>query len=282
MEDNSLHDSIRDFLVRRTRRDAHFDMGGSHSHPYYEIYYLLSGQCRCFAGHSIYQLFPGDMVLLPPGVLHKMLYETDQPAERLTLSFTSEYVHSFRDDCGEAAWDHIFCRMHLTLPSTVQSEFVRLSGLLETESAGKDAFSRTLTRSLFFQMLAMIGRCQDASYEPRLLDQTQTAIQESARYIYSHYEEPITLADAARAAHMNPTYFSKKFRESTGFGFKEYLTDLRLRKAAQLLVRTDAPITEIAGICGFSDGNYFGDAFRRSFGISPRAYRKREGAHPAR
>lgn len=58
---------------------------------------------------------------------------------------------------------------------------------------------------------------------------------------------------------MNPTYFSKKFRETTGFGFKEYLTHIRLQNAAHLLRTTDTSITEIAGICGFSDGNYFGD-----------------------
>ena len=72
---------------------------------------------------------------------------------------------------------------------------------------------------------------------------------------------------------MNPTYFSKKFRETTGFGVKEYLTHIRLQNAAHLLCTTDPSITEIAGICGFSDGNYFGDAFRKHYGMSPRAYR---------
>ena len=44
---------------------------------------------------------------------------------------------------------------------------------------------------------------------PQFLDETSTAIQESARYIYEHYEEPVSLAAAAAVAHMNPTYFSK-------------------------------------------------------------------------
>ncbi|MFQ9573992.1 MAG: helix-turn-helix transcriptional regulator [Roseburia hominis] len=48
---------------------------------------------------------------------------------------------------------------------------------------------------------------------------------------------------------------------------------MRLQNAAHLLRTTDTSITEIAGICGFSDGNYFGDAFRKHYGMSPRAYR---------
>ena len=275
MADSSFHDRIDQFLVRRLKRDGSFRMDESHYHPYYEIYYVLSGQCRCFIGHSIYLLFPGDMVLIPPGILHKMIYESALPTERLTLSFTPEYASAFRKDCGEEAWSHIFCRMRLTLASSMQTPFLALAGQLEAESAGTDAYSTALIRSTFFQMLAMIGRSQDSSQEPQLLDQAQTAIQESERYIYEHYEENVTLSDAARFAHMNPTYFSCKFKEATGFGFKEYLTHLRMQKAAQLLLTTNDSITEIAGICGFPDSNYFGDAFGKHFGMSPRSYRRK-------
>lgn len=277
MEHVKLHDRIDDFLIRRIRRDAHFDMGDPHYHPYYEIYYLLSGQCRVFVSHSIYHLFPGDMVLIRPTILHRVLYESHLPAERITVSFTPEYVAEFCDSCGKDAWDHIFHRAILTLPSSEQRTFLQLLECLQAECDQTDHYSAILRKSSLFQLLAFLGRCQDSPQEPQLLDHTQTAIEKSARFIYEHYEENVTLSDAARAAHMNPTYFSKKFKESTGFGFKEYLTRLRLQKAARLLVETDSTITEIAGICGFSDANYFGDTFRKNYGMSPRCYRK-EGA----
>lgn len=50
---SSCHDRIADFKITQVQRDSHFDMGESHYHPYYEFYYLLSGQCRCFISHSI-------------------------------------------------------------------------------------------------------------------------------------------------------------------------------------------------------------------------------------
>ena len=67
---SSCHDRIADFKITQVQRDSHFDMGESHYHPYYEFYYLLSGQCRCFISHSIYRLFPGDLIMIPPSVLH--------------------------------------------------------------------------------------------------------------------------------------------------------------------------------------------------------------------
>ncbi len=48
---------------------------------------LLSGQCRCFISHSIYRLFPGDLIMIPPSVLHRVLYETKRPAERINIFF---------------------------------------------------------------------------------------------------------------------------------------------------------------------------------------------------
>ena len=56
--------------------------------------------------------------------------------------------------------------------------------------------------------------------------------------------------------------------------FKEYLNYIRVQKASDMLRNTDLSVTGVAMACGFSDGNYFGDVFRRLTGVSPREYRK--------
>lgn len=274
MTDASFHDRIHEFQINQIMRDARFSMGESHYHPYYELYYLTSGQCKGFISHNIHYLFPGDMILIPPAVLHKFLYETNRPVQRITVSFTPEFVYAFRQSCGETAWDHIFSRFKLTIPSSLQPDIRLIMAQLQDESQKTDVYSRIQLQSGLFQLLSTLGRCQNLKQAPQRLDQSESAVQEAARYIYEHYPENITLDGAAGIAHMSPSYFSKKFKESTGFGFKEYLTHIRLQEAAHLLTSTQTPITEIAGICGFSDGNYFGDAFRKNLGMSPRNYRK--------
>ena len=82
------------------------------------------------------------------------------------------------------------------------------------------------------------------------------------------------MADIAAAAGYSPNYLSRKFREAAGIGVHEYLVFIRLQHAALELITTDDSVTEIALRCGFSDSNYFKDAFKKRYGVTPRAYRK--------
>jgi YesN/AraC family two-component response regulator len=113
--------------------------------------------------------------------------------------------------------------------------------------------------------------------EPVKLMVYEEAIEEAAEYIYNHYTSQITLKEVAGRIHMSPAYFSRKFKAVTGFGYKEYLTNIRIREAVGLLLNTAKSITDIAVECGFGDGNYFGDAFKKIKGVSPRVFRRMKG-----
>lgn len=114
--------------------------------------------------------------------------------------------------------------------------------------------------------------------EPELINVRDADIQQATRYIYQNFQRPISLEDAAEVASLSPTYFSKKFKLVTGMGFKEYLNYVRLKHAQTALLTTSNTITDIALECGFNDGNYFKDLFRKVYGRSPREYRKNPDA----
>ncbi len=146
----------------------------------------------------------------------------------------------------------LFSRSRLTIPSSSRPQLERLMTRLRLESESSDPYAPLMTRSLFSELLVEIARCQDVHQTPQFLDETSTAIQESARYIYEHYEEPVSLGSpAAAVAHMNPTYFSKKFRETTGFGFKEYLTHIRLQTPRTFCARRTLRSLKLPGSAVF-------------------------------
>jgi transcriptional regulator GlxA family with amidase domain len=83
----------------------------------------------------------------------------------------------------------------------------------------------------------------------------------------------ITRDDAARAAGVSPSHFSRIFVRHVGRGFADLLNQMRVNRACELLVRSERELCLIALDCGFSDQSYFQKVFRRYTGQTPARYR---------
>ena len=77
----------------------------------------------------------------------------------------------------------------------------------------------------------------------------------------------------SRIAAMAPSTLLPVFKKVTGYSPIDYLLHVRLSKAAEMLLRSEKTISEIAQECGFTDSNYFSRQFRKNYNLSPREYR---------
>lgn len=273
-QENTFRNTVSEFMVERARRPQAFSMEKPHYHPYYELYYLLSGSCRMFIDHTIYYLSAGDLVLLSPYQLHQTIYGSGQPSERFTANFIPAFIEYFAAQCPDGGPEFIFSRHKISIPRERQDYVKGLFRQMSGETLAEDCYSRIQVKSLLFQLLSFLGRCRDPEGQAlQALAPDDAAMQEAARYIYAHHSEPLTLDTVAEYVHMSPAWFSRKFRLAVGLGFQDYLTHVRLENAEKLLLTTGMSVTEIALACGFSGGNYFGDVFRKARGMSPRAFR---------
>jgi transcriptional regulator GlxA family with amidase domain len=87
--------------------------------------------------------------------------------------------------------------------------------------------------------------------------------------------EELSLADFAKAAGVSVPHFCVLFKTRTGVPPMLYFTRLRMRHAAELLDSSEATVEEIGSRVGYENPFHFSRAFRRTQGMSPRAYRKR-------
>lgn len=99
-------------------------------------------------------------------------------------------------------------------------------------------------------------------------------IREAREYIARHFKEDIDLEQVSCIVGFNSSYFSRLFKKETGKNFVEYLTELRMLEAQQLLSETDKSIAEIAEEVGYTDDKYFSRAFKKYSGLKPKDYRK--------
>ena len=94
-------------------------------------------------------------------------------------------------------------------------------------------------------------------------------------FMEKNFSQGVTVQDVAAHLNINRNYLSKIFKQQTDSTLINYLSNLRLKKAAKLISSTNLPITEIGILCGFSDPVSFSAKFKKFMGFSPRDYRKK-------
>ena len=104
-----------------------------------------------------------------------------------------------------------------------------------------------------------------------------SVIDRAKAYIDENFRRDISLDDVSREVDISPYYFSKLFKQETGKNFIEYLTEIRLKNARELLQNSQLSIKEICVQSGYGDPNYFSRIFKKYEGVTPSEFRGRLG-----
>ena len=99
-------------------------------------------------------------------------------------------------------------------------------------------------------------------------------LEEVARYMEEHLDEPLSIPQLSRRAFLSPTAFKAAFRQRFGLAVHAWLRQRRMERAAQLLRASSLTVLEVAQSVGYSSGSQFSTAFRERYGTSPGKFRK--------
>lgn len=105
-------------------------------------------------------------------------------------------------------------------------------------------------------------------------NQSHFRLAKAISFIEDNFTKPLTLIEIAHKANMSTSNFSKVFKEKMLCSPLNYVISCRLKKSCDLISKTDFSITEISGIVGFEDSNYFSRQFKQHFGISPMQFKR--------
>ena len=252
-------------------------MRTSHFHDYYEIYYLLEGKRRYFINHDLYNVEPHDVILVNKSDIHQVQQiGSNEKYVRYLITFSDSFLNGLGSEFDKNFLMKIFETKKIHVPESMQNAFNMLLHKAETKIHQSDTCSQYIAKLNVLEILVNLNKFSAKNTYPLIDDLSvyENSIQEVCRYICNYYNKPISLDQMAKIAYMSPTYFSKKFKRVTGFGFNEYLNNVRIKMATNLLMETQLSITEIATFCGYQDSNYFGDVFKKIIGISPNKSRK--------
>ena len=94
-------------------------------------------------------------------------------------------------------------------------------------------------------------------------------------YIRHHYHERITLSALSLYLHCSTVTLTESFKREYGVSIMQYVNDVRMRAAEELLIQTELSVGTVAEQCGFAGIAYFSKSFKKNHGVSPVAYRRR-------
>ncbi|MGP4040857.1 response regulator transcription factor [Gracilibacillus sp. D59] len=108
-----------------------------------------------------------------------------------------------------------------------------------------------------------------------LVDRQSNYVQMAILYIENRLNKQLSLQEVANHVHVNPSYLSEMLRKETGTSYVELITQLRMKKAEELLIHTPAKVKEVSNQVGYADWKYFTSQFKKHTGETPTQYRRR-------
>ena len=238
-----------------------------HSHKHYEIYFLTRGTRRIIFANSLYNVDAPAIVIIPP---HQMHATEGGPFERYNVDASELALDPFQLD--------IIRDQQLRLLKPSESQAKVLMELLE-EIKNLDSLkkhSNIAFNTLFSYYLYLIGKLDEAPENiiVHKSDFVPPLVLNIISYLKENYQAPITLDALSKQFSVSKAtliYNFNKYLHSTPV---DYLINIRIQQAKIALTETDASLSQIAELCGFSSANYFSLMFKRRVGISPTNYRK--------
>lgn len=148
--------------------------------------------------------------------------------------------------------------------------YVQLQHLLEEHnvSASFPSMSALNTVDDWYHYLHMFGNQLHESY------QANQSLNQIKNYLRNHFNEPLTLEEAAFRIQLSPNYFSNLFKQTFQMNFTEYVTKLRMEEAKTLIKENEHTLKEVSYLVGYKDPNYFSRVFKKYFQQSPKQFQQ--------
>lgn len=230
-----------------------------HRHEFYEFEYVIEGEGQCEVNGKSFSFSRGDVLFVTPFDVHG--YKSDNLFKMLTIHFRIDNLSNDLISLAESK----ACIMK----STKEMEETFMLLVTEYEETKKDDFKYMVYKNLLERIVILFMRSNKCSLKTNMPKEIIYAV----GYINTNFHRKIDLQSVAEIANYSPEHFSRQFKKYTGLGFNQYLTNVRLSHAKNLLINKDISITQVCYESGFGSLRSLDRAFKNKFNCSPKKYK---------
>ncbi len=241
-----------------------------HWHNYIEIELVMGGTAEHIHNGVFSTLKRGCVSVLRINDYHSIKNTQDLDVLNLSIKDTSiseKIVASLNSVEGNLAFD-LNPELFDTLVFFCEAVIVENSNLNKNED-----YIKKLLECIFILLLKQ-AQTKSKPLKRQHNDQLNIAV----NYLHNHFRENPSLNTTAKIAHYSPTHFSHVFHKKIGKSYNDYLNDLKISYAKQLLTTTDLKIIDAGYQSGFNSYNNFYSTFKNYTGLSPADYKKKKAS----
>lgn len=249
----------------------------AHIHTAVELIYITEGDFRVEADGVQAEVHPGDLVLFRSNTVHSIYSLSEKHGQYQVLKLTSSFLlRTFGDD------DSIACIFPLlkkqadipfVYPACELSEEIRSIWLhMLSEASNKRQMLFPMIKAQSCELIVLLYRSFLSGLSQLTIPVSENIlllIYQSVGYINENYASDLSPYECAKLLNLSYSYYAKVFRAVIGKSFTEYLIDIRLAKAHNILLLTKQSVTDVAMSCGYKNPAHFAAEYKKHYGITP-------------
>lgn len=245
-----------------------------HFHPEFELTYILKGRGYRIVGNSHEDFSAGDFVLLGSNLPHTWWGKSDddEPSEAIVIQFSTEFIQPFLalHECR-----HIKTLLENSSKGLRVKSSDKLIKKIRELSQIRGLDSVLILLAILQEISQQkVSQIASKTFQNVHSKKFESRINKVCNYLQDHYCEPIRLKEVADLVCMSESNFCKFFKKATSTTFSDYINDLRINEACNLLLFSDYNISKIAYASGFESLSYFNKVFLKKKHTTPSLFRK--------
>ncbi len=255
-----------------------------HWHEEFELTLVRKGSCTYQINLLPYDIAEGDLLLLPPGMLHgtgerphtefvtdSFVFRLEMLESQLPDSCTTQYFAPLA--AGTISFP-VYLPAKDPAAGVLRESFASIRRTFLEKPFGYELEIKSELLHMFFLLYRHVPFERNDPAHKEITDKLKLVLQ----FIQEHYQRPVTVQELARLCHFSEYHFMRFFKRHMNMTCIEYLNQYRLEMASRQLAATEQPVTSIALESGFNNISYFNRVFKKKFGVTPKEYRRLGGA----
>lgn len=262
-----------------TRLAADYPVVSMHWHEEAELTLITKGDCTYQIDFVTYEAKKGDILFVPPLLLHSISRRTSDEFFSETYVFHMNFLGGNTADICSTRYLILLMNQEFSLPCLITPEhpayvslrkiFRQITSLYNDAVIGYELALKSLFLQAIFLLLQYRTEC--TSPENRI---SSDKLKQVLDYIELHYAEAITISELAKLCYFSDYYFMRFFKKHMHMTCMEYINSLRLEKSVELFEKGASSILDVSLSVGFRNLSYFHRAFKKKYQMTPLSFIK--------